>query len=72
MAEMYLRRAISLRNEQGGAAAHCLLAYVLKEQGMAGVADECFDCVSLAPGEKDVEPRWVSDARDCLMKGEGK
>lgn len=72
LAEMYLRRAISLRGPQGGAAAHCLLAYVLKEQGKPGVIDECFDCVSLAPGEKDIEDNWVSDARDCLMKGDGK
>ncbi len=72
MAEMYLRRAISLGNKQGGAAAHCLLAYVLKEQGKADVADECFDCVSLAPGEKDLEAKWLSDAQDCLMKGNGK
>ena len=70
MAETYLRRAISLRNNQG-AAAHCLLAYVLKEQGKAGVGDECYDCVSLAPGEKDIEAKWVSDAQDCLMKGSG-
>ena len=72
MAEVYLRRAIALRSQQSGAAAHCLLAYVLKEQGKAGVADECFDCVSLAPGEKDVEARWVSDAQECLKKGGGK
>lgn len=72
MAEMYLRRAIALRSKQSGAAAHCLLAYVLKEQGKAGVADECFDCVSLAPGEKDVEARWVSDAQECLKKEGGK
>lgn len=72
MAEMYLRRAISLRDQHSGAAAHCLLAYVLKEQGRAGVAEECFDCVRLAPGEKDIEDRWVSDAQDCLMKGESK
>ncbi|MEK6406795.1 MAG: CHAT domain-containing protein [Acidobacteriota bacterium] len=72
MAEMYLRRAIALRSQQSGAAAHCLLAYVLKEQGKAGVADECFDCVSLAPGEKDVEVSWVSDARECLKKEGGK
>ncbi len=70
MAETYLRRAISLRNNQG-AAAHCLLAYVLKEQGKAGVVDECYDCVSLAAGEKDVEAKWVSDAQDCYMKGGG-
>lgn len=67
-AETYLRRAISLRNNQG-AAAHCLFAYVLKEQGKPGVADECYDCVTLAPGEKDLEARWVSDAQDCLLKG---
>lgn len=72
MAEVYLRRAIALRSQQSGAAAHCLLAYVLKEQGKAGVADECFDCVSLAPGEKDVEASWVSDARECLKKEGGK
>jgi hypothetical protein len=70
LAEMYLHRAISLRHQQGGASAHCLLAYVLKEQGKDGVADECFDCVSLAPGENDVEAKWLSDAQDCLMKGD--
>jgi tetratricopeptide (TPR) repeat protein len=69
MAETYLRRAIALRSEQSGAAAHCLMAYVLKEQGKAGVADACFYCVSLAPGENDVEPMWVSDAQECLQKG---
>jgi tetratricopeptide (TPR) repeat protein len=68
MAEVYLRKAISLRGEQGGAAAHCLLAYVLKEQGKSGVEDECFDCVSLAPGERDVEAKWLSDAQECLKK----
>lgn len=72
IAEMYLRRAIALRGEQGGAAAHCLLAHVLKEQGKAGVMDECFDCVSLAPGEADVEAKWLSDAKNCLMKGGGR
>lgn len=72
MAEIYLRKAIALRSEQSGAAAHCLLAYVLKEQDKPGVADECFDCVSLAPGEKDVEARWVSDAQECWEKEGGK
>lgn len=67
LAETFLRRAISLRHQ--GAAAHCLLAYVLKVQGKPGVVDECYDCVSLAPGENDFEPRWVSDAQDCLIKG---
>jgi len=72
LAEMYLRRAISLQSKQGGAAAHCLLAYVLKAQGKAEAADECFDCVSLAPGEKDIEAKWLSDAQECLMKGGSK
>lgn len=72
MAEIYLRKAISLHGQESGAAAHCLLAYVLKEQGKPGVADQCFDCVSLEAGEKDVERRWVSDARECLEKEDGK
>jgi tetratricopeptide (TPR) repeat protein len=72
LAETYLSRAVALRDPQGAAAAHCLLAYVLKEQGKAGVTEECFDCVSLAPGEKDVEAKWVSDAQDCLIKGDGR
>ncbi|HEY7543537.1 MAG TPA: tetratricopeptide repeat protein, partial [Blastocatellia bacterium] len=72
VAEIYLRRAISMKDEDGAASAHCLLAKVLKEQGKEGVYDECFKCVTLAPGEKDVEPAWVSDAQECLMKGDGK
>jgi tetratricopeptide (TPR) repeat protein len=68
LAETYLRTAIEVRAEQGPAAAHCLLAYVLREQGRDAI-EECFDCVSLAPGEKDVETRWVSDAQECLIKG---
>lgn len=72
LAETFLRKAISLRDKSGAAAAHCLLAYVLKEQGKAGVDDECFDCVRLAPGEKDVEAEWLSDAKECVMKGESK
>jgi len=70
LAEMFLRKAISLRDPQRGAAAHCLLAYVLKRQGKSGVLDECFDCVRLEPGETDVEPAWVSDAKECLIKGD--
>jgi len=70
LAELFLRKAISLRDPQGGAAAHCLLAYVLKGQGKSGVLDECFDCVRLEPGETDVEPAWVSDAKECLIKGD--
>ena len=71
LAEVYLRRAISLQGKQGGAAAHCLLAYVLKAQSKAGVAEECSFCVNLARDEKDVEARWLSDAQECLMKGGG-
>lgn len=71
LAETYLRRAIFLRGEDA-AAAHCLMAYVLKEQGKPGVADECYDCVSLAPGEKDVEAKWLRDAQECVMNGGNK
>jgi tetratricopeptide (TPR) repeat protein len=69
-AEWDLNRAILLNKDK--AAAHCLLAYVLKAQGKAGVDDECFDCVTLAPGQKDHEAKWVSDANECLMKGESR
>ncbi|MBI3654278.1 MAG: tetratricopeptide repeat protein [Acidobacteria bacterium] len=72
VAENYLRRALSLRPPNRAAAAHCLLAYVLKEQGKAEAADQCFYCVTLAPGEKDVEAKWVSDAQECLLKGDRK
>jgi len=72
MAEGYLRRAVAVRDQQGGAAAHCLLAYVLKEQGKDGGSAECFYCVTLAPGEKDVEAWWVSDAQELLKKGGSK
>jgi hypothetical protein len=71
VAETYLRRAISLRGGEG-AAAHCLLAYVLKEQGKTEAVDECYDCVRFAPGEKDVEAKWVSDAQECFMKEDRK
>lgn len=66
-AEQNLSRAILLREDK--AAAHCLLAYVLKAQRKAGADDESFECVSLAPGEKGIEAKWVSDAQECLMKG---
>ena len=65
-AEDYLRRAISLRND--GASAHCLLAWVLRDQDKPGVTQECFDCIRFAPGEKDVESKWVSDANKVLDK----
>jgi tetratricopeptide (TPR) repeat protein len=69
MAENYLRRAISLRKKGDAAAAHCLLVYVLKEQNKPGVIDACKNCVRFAPGEPDVEAKWVNDAREQLMKG---
>jgi tetratricopeptide (TPR) repeat protein len=70
LAEVYLRKAISLRAD--AASAHCLLARALKAMGKGGAADEYFDCIRLAPGEKDVEPSWISEAQDYLMKGEGR
>ena len=69
-AEKDLRMAISLQKDK--AAAHCLLAYVLTKLGKAEAADECYECVTLAPGEKDIEAKWVSDAQECLMKGDSK
>jgi tetratricopeptide (TPR) repeat protein len=72
LAETHLRKAISQRDKQSAAAAHCLLAYALKEQGRAEAIDECFDCVRFAPGENDVEYKWFSDAQECLMRGESK
>ncbi len=69
MAENCLRRAISLREQEDAAAAHCLLVYVLKEQNKPGVLDACKDCVRFAPGETDVEAKWVNYARELLMKG---
>jgi tetratricopeptide (TPR) repeat protein len=69
MAENCLRRAISLRENGDAAAAHCLLVYVLEEQSKPGVIDECKDCVRFAPGEMDIEAKWVNYAREQLMKG---
>jgi tetratricopeptide (TPR) repeat protein len=68
-AEIYLRKAVSLRESEGAAAAHCLLAYVLSEQGKPEAVQECEDCLRFAPGEMDVEPRWVNDAKECFSKG---
>jgi Tfp pilus assembly protein PilF len=66
-AEQDLRGAISHREDR--AAAHCLLAYVLKKLGKAGMAAECYDCVSYSKDEEDLEENWLSDAKDCVMKG---
>ncbi len=68
-AERFLRSAISIQEEKGGAAAHCLLALVLMEQHEPGVARECEDCVRFAPGEEDVEAEWLSDAKEFLIRG---
>jgi tetratricopeptide (TPR) repeat protein len=67
---VFLRRAISLQRDR--AAAHCLLAEVLNRQGKAEAVDQCGDCVSLEPGETDVEAAWVYDARACLSSGASK
>lgn len=69
-AEAYLRSAISLRGEEGAAAAHCLPAYALKEQGKPGVEEQSEDCVRFAPGEVGVEQKRVNDAKEQLMKGQ--
>ena len=69
-AEKDLGRAIALQPDR--AAAHCLMAYVLIQLGKAGVSAECYDCVSLSADEKDVEEKWLSDAKECLMKGKNK
>jgi tetratricopeptide (TPR) repeat protein len=66
-AEGDLRRAISLRKD--GAAAHCLLGYVLEAQKKSGADDEWEDCVSYAPGEMDVEAKWLGDAKEKYMGG---
>ncbi|HXU38168.1 MAG TPA: tetratricopeptide repeat protein [Blastocatellia bacterium] len=65
-AEKELARAISLRPDR--AAAHCLMAYVLKKLGKTGVNGECHDCVAMSNNENDVEGKWLSDAKECLMK----
>jgi Tfp pilus assembly protein PilF len=66
-AENGLRRAILLRED--GAAAHCLLGMVLEAQKRPGAGDEWEDCVRYEPGERDIEARWLSYARERLMGG---
>lgn len=71
-AEENLRQAILLRDkgdEDQGAAAHCLLGYVLEAQHKPGVAEEWDDCVAFAPGEPDVEAVWLEYARMKLQGG---
>lgn len=65
-AEKDLGAALSLRKD--GAAAHCLLGYVLEAQGKPGAEGEWFDCVGYAPGqETEVEARWLSHAQEKLQ-----
>jgi tetratricopeptide (TPR) repeat protein len=70
--EGYLRRAISLRKPDEGAAAHCLLASLLKELNDRHAIAECETCISLEPGEPDVDDESKSDAKECLLKGGSK
>jgi tetratricopeptide (TPR) repeat protein len=60
-AESDLRKAIEARPD--GGAAHCLLAYVL-EAKKEPADGEWEDCIRLAPGEEDVDPRWLQDATE--------
>jgi Tfp pilus assembly protein PilF len=65
-AENDLRVALARRND--GAAAHCLLGYVLEAQGKPDAEGEWFDCVTYAPGqETEVESRWLSHAQEKLQ-----
>jgi tetratricopeptide (TPR) repeat protein len=66
VAEPYLRKAISFRNGRYPGA-HCLLAFVLKAEGKAGVAEECLACVSSTSNEEDLEPGWIRDAKSYLQ-----
>jgi Tfp pilus assembly protein PilF len=68
IAEDYLNGAIRLRPDK--AAAHCLLAYMLKRLGRTrAAAENCYNCVSLSYGEKDVEPIWLTDAQQSFKEG---
>lgn len=69
-AENDLVRAIALRGE--GAAAHCLLGYVLEARHEPGANDEWEDCVRFAPGERDVLADWLADAREKIMGGDSR
>jgi len=71
VAESYLRKAISLRNNEC-AGAHCLLAFVLKAEGKVGVAEECYACVSVASSDTNLEQSWLRDAKDYLVKWENR
>jgi tetratricopeptide (TPR) repeat protein len=71
-AEDSLRQAILLRDkgdEDQGAAAHCLLGYVLEAQNKPGAADEWDYCVTYARGQQDVEAVWLEYARMKLQGG---
>lgn len=68
-AEAALLQAIKLRDrgeEDQGAAAHCLLGYVLKAQNKPGAADRWYDCVRYKSGQVDVESDWYRYAQNQL------
>jgi tetratricopeptide (TPR) repeat protein len=60
-AESVLRHAVMLRDkgeDDQGAAAHCLLGYVLEAQDKPGAAQHWYDCEAFAEGQNDVEREW--------------
>ncbi|MFY9621587.1 MAG: tetratricopeptide repeat protein [Pyrinomonadaceae bacterium] len=66
-AENDLRAAVTRRKD--GAAAHCLLGYLLEAQGKRGAEDEWFDCVAYTPGqETEVEASWFSYAQEKMRE----
>lgn len=71
-AEGQLRQAIVLRDKSDadkGAAAHCLLGYVLEAQQKPGAVDEWDDCVTFSRGQHDVEAAWLEHASMRLRGG---
>ena len=64
-AETDLRMALTLRED--GAAAHCLLGYVLEAEKKPSATEQWEDCVRYEPGEKDIEAQWLSYAREKVM-----
>jgi tetratricopeptide (TPR) repeat protein len=70
-AESALRHAVMLRDkgeDDQGAAAHCLLGYVLEAQNKPDAAQHWYDCAAFAPGQNDVETEW-RDYADSRLGG---
>ena len=67
-AETDLRMALTLR--QDGAAAHCLLGYVLEAGKKPSAEEQWEDCVRYEPGENDIEAKWLGYAKEKVM-GDG-